>query len=133
MSPNRQSFDWVAARSRCNLNELFGKLKAVVRADVESANWNQAERRFGFDDGPAISVFSVTEGDEPPCVRMVFELVQQEIRVHRQSTEQRPHLVARAALSEDSTECLLDVECLPPMPLWQFSRRALENFFFAGR
>ena len=135
MSPNRSSFDWVSARLRCNVNELFGKLKAVVKADVESANRNveNAERRFRFNDGPAISVFSVTEGKEPPYVRMVFELVQQKINVHHQSTEQPPHLVARAALSADSTECLLDVECLQPMPLWQFSRRALEDLFFAGR
>ena len=117
----------------CTAKTIFKELKIVVESDVRSAR-NHVCDRFEFNSGPHEGAFAVRLNDEGGQLvrRRMFELVDQEIRVHKSSTESDVFLKGRASLTE-TKDCLVEVEQKPPMPLWQFSCLALEDFFFAGR
>ena len=133
VSVDRPAFDWVAARATCTAKTLFKELGNVVESDVRSAMDHVCDR-FGFDSGPHEGAFGVRLNDEFGKLvgKRMFELVGQEIRVHKGSTETAAFLSGRASLA-DAKDCLIEVDQRPPMRLWKFSCRALEDFFFAGR
>ena len=133
MSPDK-TFDWVSARASCTSKMLFSALKQVVEADVRSAKARVCDG-FSVQHGPHDDAFSVRlDMEHGMMVRArTFELVGQEIRAYQSSSESDVILTGRASLVADG-ECLIDTdEQKPPLRLWEFSRLALEDFFFAGR
>ena len=131
MSPD-ETFDWVKARATCTSKMLFKELKQVVEADVRSAQSRVCDR-FSLNCGQHEDVFSVRldAGDGSLIRTRVFELVNQEIRVYRSTPESGIILTGTASLV-GAKDCLIEVTEQDPMRLWEFSRLALEDFFFAG-
>ena len=122
--------DWVKAISTCTAKTLFRELRKVVDTDVISAKKNVCEG-FILRSGAHHDTFSVNLYEDKQFVKKrVFELVNQEIRVHEKSTDSKAVLTGRASLT-DANDCLIKVADKPPMELCEFSRLALENFFFS--
>ena len=101
MSPDK-TFDWVSARAACTSKRLFKALKQVVEADVRSAKARVCDG-FSVQQGPHDDVFSVRlDMEHGMMVRArTFELVGQEIRAYKGSTESNVILTGRASLVSD--------------------------------
>ena len=126
------AFNWVAARAKCNVRELFEGLKAVVRDDVREAE-EHVSAAVTFEEGPQHTTFTVVRrqsADGPAVAARRFHLAGSTIEVL--DKESRPVMAARASLVD--IDCMLEVDGYRDrFRLWQFSRFALEDLFFNGR
>ena len=136
----KDSFDWVEARARCNVRNLFDDLRKVVDANVKSAHVHVAPDIVVEDPAPGNFVVRVPFKGRPdlPGVSRSFELCDDDSAIQVDGPSSTPLFVARVNL--DDEQCPLEVETCtvssqPPrqMGLGEFSRAVLEPVFFRGR
>ena len=129
-----EDFDWVAARVKCNVRDLFTQLRDRVKSDVRSAESNagvKAEVEDRTPDNFIVRIPNPTIAGQSRDWR-TFGLSGTVIEVR--GNGDKPILEARANL--DGQECKLSVQIGDRerhMRLWEFSREALEPLFFNGR
>jgi len=127
------NFDWVSARGRCSLGEIFEKLKLDVASDVEQAQARRPVRdgmlaHYGFkcvvsDSGDKITVF--VNGNN---IRRSssFHLTEDSIEVLDQSGHVK--FSAMPTLNNKG-ECRLRIN-EEEQELWYIRKLALEDLFF---
>jgi hypothetical protein len=129
--PAPENFDWVNARSKCTIQEIFKELEQGVRDDVEAAkSLIRRHDELQFSVSKASSKrFSVNRIDDPirSLGRSVdFTWSDNVITVHNQNDE----LLLTASLTlNNEGRCLLKVS-EQELEQWQFRRMALEKLFF---
>ena len=140
----KDSFDWVEARARCNVRNLFEDLRKVVDANVKSAHIHVAPDIVVADPVPGSFVVRVPFKGRPdlPGLSCSFELSEEDSAIRVFGSSSKPFHVARANLADE--QCQLEVETPGespsqpvqrprPMGLGEFSRLVLEPIFFRGR
>jgi len=122
-----QDLDWVKARAACSLVEVFQKLKADIRVDVDDRNSARPpEARYKFsvaNRGNSITVYS---DGYPPMKSVVFTLATDRISVADGDGE---------AMFEIALTLNDEGRCKPKIggkeyEFWQVRRKALEKLFF---
>ena len=128
-----QAFDWVTARAKCNITDLFEKLRAVVEGDVKSAEKNGIDASF---EAIATDRFTVRFRNPHPSAQQndwrTFCLSDTTIEV-RGPGDPDKNLLLTAGVSLHDTDCMLEVDGSGRKRLWEFSRLALEPMLFRGR
>lgn len=127
-----QAFDWVTARAKCNIAELFGKLRAVVDSDIKSAEKIGIAACF---EGHATDRFTVKLYDRsfPELYEWrTFFLGNSKIEV-RGPGDPDDNLILEARADLHGADCMLDVNGHGRIRLWEFSRLALEPLLFRGQ
>lgn len=131
---NPEKFDWVSARSECSAAEVFERLRAQVKRDVEKReeiSQRQQNPRVGsqfafkfLEEGPTF--IAMVEGAQlHKTVR--FECTANSITAR--GDDEKPSLTAALTLSNDG-QCRLVVNG-QEYELWQFRKMALESLFFS--
>jgi hypothetical protein len=141
----KDNFDWVEARARCSVRNLFDDLRKIVEANVRSACTHVAPDIVVDDPVPGRFVVRVPFAGRPDLKGLwrAFDLCDEDSAIRVFGPSSTPFFVARAHL--DDERCRLEVErciesssaqsVLPvqPMGLADFSRLVLEPIFFRGR
>lgn len=115
------TFDWMTARTKCNVRELFKRLKEVVSADCNIANENNKAIEFTAVSEEVFAVFRKGRSGA------TFRLHRSEIQVYDMSSDE-PKFTAKAYLL-DGGDCTFVVD-EKPLKAWQVSRMALEDVIF---
>lgn len=131
ISKNPVTFDWIAARSRCSIQQMFEDLKLAIKQDVELITARNAQ------DVP-VRTFRITErakfmkiyeedaySEYPPSV--TFSLSGNAIRVGNGETNEELFNIV-IGLNDDG-DCNFIVEG-QERDSWQVRRQALEGLFF---
>ena len=122
-----ETFDWVTADKKCNVQEMFERLKKTVQGDVEIINRDK-NHLFKFDD-VCVMEFAVTLPHASGIgnrQRVTFYLAGLEIKV---SSGGKEKFSASSELLPDSGDCAFIVQN-EPLKAWQVSRKALRGLFF---
>lgn len=130
-----KTFNWVEARAKCSLEQLFIALREVVESDTKEMD----RRLIGYRGGTAsmtmatdtkfIVVKQRDAGGIMVSESVVFERTASGIAV-KDGPSQRQILVATHSFTV-AGECKLFVDD-QPLELWQVSRKALEALFFGA-
>ena len=128
MSSFDDGFDWVEARSKCNIKDLWERLRDVVAANVDSAKQHISDQ-VEFDNRTPVQFVVRLNGEW----RTFFLTKETTIDVY-----DADGMRYRARPSLINADCHLEVEVHDrpdnrQMRLWQFSRLALEPLLFNGR
>ena len=124
-----ENFDWVSARSKCSIGEVFEILRQQVKQDVETRvalRKPGVESFFTFKVVEAGPFFSAIAEGHKIFKRVSFEWDAKSLRV--QGDDGRPNLTATLTLSNDGV-CRIKVDG-QEYDLWQFRKMALEDLFF---
>lgn len=131
-----ESENWVKARLQCSPFEVFTRLRAGVEEDVKAMSASLGEIAFYsfrfVSDGSRFRV--LRQGLTIAAASVEFRWDNSGITVKVESAdpeETRDETRATLTLTEDG-ECKLNYQG-NELELWQFRRRALENFFFNFR
>ena len=129
-----KTFDWVSAREKCNVREMFKRLVKVVTSDVKTAKENKilhnlkidliCEREFSVVI-PHDSGIGIIKG-------VLFVLEDSEIQVRVAEESRKLMFTARASLL-DGGDCTFTIDEKKPYLYhpWQLSRLALEDLIFS--
>ena len=121
-----ENFDWVTARAKCSLVEVFEKLRLQVGVDVQTRNKLLSDPRDAFSviESEAKPSFSVIVPSNP-LPSITFSLSDERIGVSHKG-----RLIFEATLTlGDDGECRLKING-KERELWQMRRMALEELFF---
>jgi hypothetical protein len=124
-----KNFDWVKARSKCSLEEVFVNLGEVVDSDVKTTNSLSHKTGEFAINRPNGKIVVVKTQQTSAKKSIVFELTNQGVCVKEGLGGK--HLFLGKPSLIPSGDCKLQVDGeQEPLELWQFSRRALEDLFF---
>lgn len=134
----KDGFDWVEARARRNLRELFGSLRAVVEANVRSACIHVAPDIVVEEPVPGRFVVRAPFPGRPDVNGLwrSFDLSDEDSSIRVFGPGPAPLFVARVHLGGAVFPLEVDRpgECWAcPMGFGEFSRAVLEPVFFRGR
>ena len=121
-------FDWVTARAKCSVANLFEALKLEVKQDVEIREALCAKgSHYGFDFVAEGKMFSAIVQGNKIHHAVTFSLEDQLISVRNENDA----VMFRAVPTlNDDGRCLLKVGD-KEYELWQFRKKALESLFFS--
>ncbi len=131
---SRESFDWVEARSKCNVRDVFKHLREVVGSDIKSAERNavvSAELESRTEEQFVVR----THLDPARPDWRTFFLIDARIEV-RGPDDRNDNIVLTGRASLDGGNCCIETVVdgkLCRLRLWEFSRLALEPLFFKDR
>ena len=117
------TFDWVTARTKCNVRELFKRLREVVAADCNIANDSNQNKTIKFMP-ISEEMFAVLNNGHASAS---FRLNRSEIQVC-DTVNEKLMFTAKAYLL-DGGDCTYVVDD-KPLKAWQLSRLALEDVIF---
>jgi len=120
-------FDWVAARADCSVSEVFEKLRAQVKTDVDKRHALRPERTpyaFRFvSEGPKF--IALVEGNKLHHA-VIFSLENQIISVY----DDDDNVIFKAEVTlNDEGKCVVKIDN-EERELWQMRKMALERLFF---
>ena len=123
-------FDWVTARKKCTVRELFDLLRKTVESDVIIANKGRSSQLFKFTPICLMEFAVVLNHDSGiGTIRgVIFKLKASKITVVDSTPPHKESLSVRAYLL-DGGDCTFAVDEKPLQP-WQVSRLALEDVIF---
>ncbi len=134
----KDGFDWVEARARRNLRELFGDLRAVVEANVRSARIHVAPDIAVEEPVPGRFLVRIPFRNSPDLEGLLrcFDVCDEDSSIRVFGSGPAPLFVARVHLG--AADSVLEVDksgayLACPMGLGEFSRAVLEPVFFRGR
>lgn len=138
MTLNEPDFDWVTARAECTIAGLFALLVSAIQRDVkrmEAIDKTQGvSRRFVVNATETDCRVMRTPGGHQPMEAGVVASLASDGRVRvdaiQPNHERRSMFTAAVHLQEDG-QCRLAIDDAP-LPVWQVSKRALEDLFFGG-
>jgi hypothetical protein len=119
-----EHLDWIAARAKCSIEQVFESLRGQVKKDVEARNLLPDHSRFNVHFSG--DTFTVMRGDGGGLKSVVFALPGKYIEI--QNGDRQVLFTASLTLN-DAGECKLKVD-ERELELWQVRRRALEELFF---
>jgi hypothetical protein len=130
-----KAYNWVKARSACSVDQLFLLLAQTIKADVEAANAltpNHQNFKYATPTTDRIVVVRPVNGGQYTAGAIVFRRTVTAIEAIDMPKDPSTEQVMFSGIPslDVGGECRLEVEG-EPLELWQFSRRALEPFFFA--
>ena len=134
----KDAFDWVEARAKRNLRELFGDLREVVEASVRSARIHVAPDIVVEEPVPGRFLVRVPFPNRPDLegLSRCFEVCDEDSSIRVFGS--RPALLFVARVHLGGSDSVLEVDrpgayLACPMRLGEFSRAVLEPVFFRGR
>ena len=134
----KDGFDWVEARAKRNLRELFDALREVVQANVASARIHAAPDVVVDEPVPGRFVVRVPFPGRPELKGLwrSFDLCDEDSSIKVFGPGPAPLFVARLHLGGADSPLEVDKSgaCwASPMGFGEFSRAVLELVFFRGR
>jgi hypothetical protein len=127
-NPSKPNFDWVSARSRCSLMQVFETLKLQVQEDVDiRTKLRPALAEYGFKFLPNADRFTVYLEANRPHWSVVFTLTDKQIEVRDQDNNL---LIEATVTLNDEGECRLRVKG-EEREFWQVRKMALERLFYS--
>lgn len=122
-------FDWVTARAGCSLNQVFEKLRAQVKEDVDLRHGlrpHATHYAFRFiSEGPTFT--ALVEGNRIHH-SVIFSLRNKE-QVITVSTDNDDLLFHAEVTLNDEGKCVVKIND-QERELWQMRKMALEKLFF---
>jgi|ERR1035438_254890 hypothetical protein len=123
-----QELDWVDARARCSLIEVFKALRLGAESDVQTINEKRQSENgvtFQVTDNTAGDVFVVSQADALHK-EIKFYLGKDHIAIKGRS---QGDLIVTITLNDDG-RCKLRANDGPDLEQWQVRRMVLEKLFF---
>jgi hypothetical protein len=134
LAPER--LNWVGARIKCSLPQIFKALELGVREDVEEMQSNLGPHdEVKFSVASSNKRFSAMRVDDPMMSIMVsvdFVLSKDEITVSTSSNDGAEVLFTAGITLNNEGRCKLKVKDIE-LEQWQVRRLALEKLFFGPR
>jgi hypothetical protein len=119
-------FNWVEARAKCSLAEMYSQIRLDVEADVEARNkLLPSGAHYGFKFTRASGRFTVLTESNGPNKSIDFVLSEKYIEI---LSEKSPMFTATVGLNDDG-ECILLVNGIE-RKRWQVAKMALDHIFF---